>query len=100
MRVRFTNDGLGIIVCVTDLSGVVREHSPHFTLVELQILKCLQMQAGQVVLRSMIEKAMRLNYCVPRLVDKHLSQIKKKFEEAGGATPIVTVRNAGYMWRG
>jgi two-component system response regulator CpxR len=75
-------------------------HRLDLTTVEFELLIVLARSAGRVVSREEISRAVLGREFNPqdRSVDLHVSHLRRKLEAgAGDATPIKTVRSAGYL---
>jgi DNA-binding response OmpR family regulator len=69
------------------------------TTVEFEVLTLLMRGAGRTVGREEISRATLGREFLPgdRSVDMHVSRLRQKLEEGGGASPIRTVRGTGYL---
>ena len=72
------------------------------TLTEFRLLSCLAAQPRRSFSRSeLIEACLPESDALDRVIDSHLSKLRRKLHDAGGSELIETVRGIGYrLWPG
>lgn len=69
---------------------------------EFDVLEYLMRRAGEVVSREQLAvdvwRQTRRATSIDNVIDVHISHLRQKLEERGGAAPIQTVRGAGFVF--
>lgn len=97
--------GEGVKLCVGDLtldrhalSVCVRTQSVKLTRTELAILKLLMENPGQVIAKSVVLDRISMDTpdCTERSLKQHISNLRRKLQDAGGMDYIQTVWGIGF----
>lgn len=85
-------------VLALDANGVAQPLS--LTLTEFRLLACLAARPGHCFSRSyLIQNCLPQSDALERVIDSHLSKLRRKLDDAGHGDLIETVRGIGYrLW--
>lgn len=88
--------------CASFLDAQGQPHMLALTLTEFRLLACLARHPRRCFSRSfLIEACMPESEALDRVIDSHLSKLRRKLEGAGHGELIETVRGMGYrLWPG